>query len=267
MQPIVNIALRAARLAGEQIARSIERLDLIKFEQSDVATFISDTCCQAERTIVHTLQKAYPHHTLNGEFSGHYAAIGEGGSQAVEWQINPLDSVINFSHALPIFALSLTGRVNGRTEHAVIINPVTGEEFTASRGGGAQLNGRRLRVSSQKSLDGALIGTDFFNRSSDKAWLAQHQQMVASIASANGHTFSSGSAVLNLAYTAAGRLDGFFQTGLNEWEQEAGILMLQEAGGLAGDFRGGNTHRQTGQLVAGNPKMFKTLLKTLQPHL
>ncbi|RAU17189.1 inositol monophosphatase [Nitrincola tibetensis] len=260
---MVNIALRAARLGGEQIARAIERLDLIKSEQSSVAEFINDVCCQAERTIVQSLQKAYPHHTVNAEFSGHYKATGDGPTH-VEWQINPVDGLTNFSNALPIFALSLTGRVNGRIDHAVIINPITGEEFTASRGNGAQLNGRRLRVSSAKNLTGSLIGTGFFNRKSDKPWFHTQQSIVTQIINADGNTFSSGSTLLNLAYTAAGRLDGFFQAGLNDWEQEAGILLIQEAGGLIGDFKGGNQHLKTGELVAANPKMFKQLLKTVQ---
>ncbi|KAA0874751.1 inositol monophosphatase family protein [Nitrincola tapanii] len=266
MQPIVNIALRAARLAGEQVTRAVERLDLIKSEQSGVAEFIAETCTAAERTIVHTLQKAYPHHTLRGEFSGLHKAIGEGPNPC-EWQINPLDSLENFSNGLPIFALSLTGRIQGRLEHALIINPITGEEFTASRGNGAQLNGRRLRVSPLKNLNGALIASGYHHRRGQQEVFAQHQRMIAEVIQSSGNTFSSGSTLLDLAYTAAGRLDGFFQAGLNEWEQEAGILLIQEAGGLVGDFRGGNQHLRTGQLVAGNPKIFKALLKTLQPLL
>ncbi|WP_409523394.1 inositol monophosphatase family protein [Nitrincola sp. MINF-07-Sa-05] len=264
MQPMVNIALRAARLAGEQLSRAVERLDLIKPEQSSVAEFINDTCIQVERTIVHNIHKAYPHHTLNGEYTGRHEGTGEGPSTC-EWQISPVDSLTNFSNALPMFALSLTGRVNGKLEHTVVINPITAEEFTASRGSGAQLNGRRLRVSNQKAVQGTLIGTGFFGRNSDREQFEQHQAMVREIISAGGNTFISGSPVLNLAYTAAGRLDGFFQLGLTSAEQDAGILLIQEAGGLVGDFNGGSSHQKSGNLVAGSPKMFKALLKSLQP--
>ncbi|MCD8512711.1 MAG: inositol monophosphatase [Nitrincola sp.] len=263
MQPIVNIALRAARLGGEQIARAAERLDLIKSEQSSAAEFIRDTCSQVERTIAQSIQKAYPHHTLNGAFSGHYKSQGEGPT-ACEWHISPVDSIINFSNGLPVYALSLTARMNGRIEHCVVLNPVTGEEFTASRGNGAQLNGRRLRVSSSKQLHQALLGCGFVPGSNREEAFAEHQKQLFRFSAAGAHFFSSGSALLNLAYTAAGRLDGFFQADLSDTEMDAGILLLQEAGGLVGDFKGGNSHRQTGSLVAANPKMFKLLVKNLQ---
>ncbi|KDE40576.1 Inositol-1-monophosphatase [Nitrincola lacisaponensis] len=263
MQPIVNIALRAARLGGEQIARAAERLDLIKSEQSSAAEFISETCSQVERTIAQSIQKAYPHHTLQGAFSGRYNATGEG-PVVCDWQISPVDSLINFSNGLPVYALSLTGRINGRTEHCVVINPVTGEEFTASRGNGAQLNGRRLRVSSSKQLHQALLGCGFVSGNNRELAFAEHQKQLYRLTTAGAHLFSSGSALLNLAYTAAGRLDGFFQADLSEAEMEAGLLLIQEAGGLVGDYKGGNAHRKTGSLVAANPKMFKLLVKTLQ---
>ncbi|WP_240776008.1 inositol monophosphatase family protein [Nitrincola schmidtii] len=263
MQPIVNIALRAARLGGEQIARAAERLDLIKSEQSSAAEFITETCSQVERTIAQSIQKAYPHHTLKGAFSGAYKAIGEGPT-ACDWQINPVDSLINFSNGLPVYALSMTARMNGKIEHCVVINPVTGEEFTASRGNGAQLNGRRLRVSGTKQLHQALLGCGFALGGNREEAFAEHQKQLYRFSVAGAQFFNGGSALLNLAYTAAGRLDGFFQADLSETDMDAGILLLQEAGGLVGDFKGGNAHRQSGSLVAANPKMFKLLVKNLQ---
>lgn len=266
MQPMVNIALRAARLAAEQIARGTERLDLIKSEQDKVAAFINDLCHQAERTIAHTLQKAYPHHTVIGDYSGKYAAIGEGPTPC-EWQVTPIDSIANFSNAVPSFALSMTGRIKGKVAHALILNPITGDEFTASRGEGAQLNGKRLRVSPLKALNGALIGTGFLGRKSDLAGLDTQITIMRDLVSAGATPFNTGSTALNLAYTAAGRLDGFCQLGLNPSEQDAGLLLLQEAGALVGDTAGGNNHRESGRLVAGNPKIFKVLLKTVHPAL
>ncbi|MCP4598777.1 inositol monophosphatase family protein [Neptuniibacter sp.] len=265
MQPMVNIALRAARAAGEQIVRAVERLDLVKSEQSDVAKLLSDTCNKAELSIVHTIQKAYPNHKIVGEYTGEHAPISEGPEFC--WTINPIDSISNFSNGLPVFAISMAGQQNGRTEHALILNPITGEEFTASRGDGAQLNGKRLRVSNHKTIENSLIGTGFFNRTSDKAHLETYLDTFRNMTVAGGTIYNGGSPALNLAYTAAGRIDGFFQIGLNQWEMEAGLLLVQEAGGLVGDFTGSNNFRSNGNLIAGNPKMFKALLKGLQPSL
>ena len=266
MQPMVNIALRAARLAAEQIARATERLDLIKSEQASVATYINDLCHQAERTFAHNLQKAYPHHTVTGDYSGRYEASGEGPTPC-DWHITPIDSLANFSNALPAFALTLVGRVKGKVTHALILNPITGEEFTASRGEGAQFNGKRLRVSGLKGLEGALVTTGFLGRSSDRSGLDNQLSMMRELVSSGATPFNTGSVSLNLAYTAAGRVDGFFQLGLNDTEQDAGLLMLQEAGGLVGDTSGGSNHRESGKLVAGNPKMLKALLKAMHPAI
>lgn len=265
MQPMVNIALRGARTAGEQIARAVERLDLIKSEQSSVIEFLEDTCKQAERTIVNAIQKAYPDHTINGEYTGTHAP--EEKAANVVWSVNPIDSVSNFSNALPEFALSIACHQNNKLEHAIILNPITGEEFTASRGRGAQLNGKRLRVSNRKLLDGSLIGSGFFGRNSDKAHLDAFQTIFKNITLESGSIYSGGSPALNLAYTAAGRLDGFYQIGLNQWEMEAGILMIQEAGGLLSDFTGNNNHMKSGNIVAGNPKILKALLQSIRPAL
>lgn len=265
MQPMVNIALRAARTAGEQIVRAVERLDLVKSEQSDVVKLLKDTCEKAELSIVHSIQKAYPNHKIIGEYTGEHAPLSEGPEFC--WSINPIDSISNFSNGLPVFAISLAGYQNNRVEHALILNPITGEEFTASRGHGAQLNGKRLRVSTHKAIENSLIGTGFFNRSSDKNHLEAYLNIFRDITKTGGTIYNGGSAALNLAYTAAGRIDGFYQIGLNLWEMEAGILLVQEAGGLIGDFNGGNNFRDSGNLIAGNPKMFKALLKSLQPSL
>jgi myo-inositol-1(or 4)-monophosphatase len=263
MQPMVNIALRAARQASEQIERALERLDLIKSEQGSVAKFLNDTCKSVEKNIAQVIQKAYPHHSVMGEYSGLYEAASTEGPTPCHWQVHTLDSVTNFSNALPSFALCLVGRVKDKVEHALILNPITGEEFTASRGQGAQLNGRRLRVGSLKSLDGALIGTGHLGRPSDKKHLEMQLDITRAIVEAGASTFSTGSVALNLAYTAAGRLDAMLQPEVHAEELEAGLLILQEAGGLAADFSGGANYRNNGQLVAGNPKIFKSLLTTV----
>ena len=265
MQPMVNIALRAARSAGEQIVRASERLDLVKSEQSDVTKLISDTCNKSELSIVSAIHKAYPNHKIIGEYTGEHAPLSEGPEFC--WTINPIDSISNFSNGLPVFAICIAGQQSGKTEHALILNPITGEEFTASRGNGAQLNGKRLRVSKHKAIEHSLIGTGFFNRASDKDYLDQFMQTFSNITRIGGTIYNGGSPALNLAYTAAGRIDGFYQMGLTQWEMEAGLLLVQEAGGLVGDLEGGNNHRQSGSLIAGNPKMFKNLLQNLQTTL
>jgi len=263
MQPMVNIALRAARQASEQIERALERVDLIKSEQGNVVKFLNDTCKGVERNIAQVIQKAFPHHSVMGEYSGIYQAASTEGPTPCHWHIHTIDSVTHFSNALPSFALCIVGRVRDRVEHALILNPITGEEFTASRGQGAQLNGRRLRVGARKSLEGALIGTGHLGRPSDKKHLEMQLDITRAIVTAGASTFSTGSVALNLAYTAAGRLDAMIQPEVNADELEAGLLILQEAGGLASDFAGGAAFRENGQLVAGNPKIFKSLVTTV----
>lgn len=265
MQPMVNIALRAARVAGEQITRAVERLDLVKSEQADVAKLISETCKKAELSITQAIHKAYPSHKVVGEYTGEHAPIGEG--PEFTWSINPIDSLSNFSNGLPTFALCIAGQQNNRIEHALILNPITNEEFTASRGHGAQLNGKRLRVSNHKGIENALISTGFFNRKNDKDHLETYLNIFRDITTTGGTLYNGGSPALNLAYTSAGRIDGYYQIGLNYGEIEAGLLLIQEAGGLVGDFKGSNDFRKNGNLVAGNPKMFKALTKALQPSL
>jgi len=266
MQPMLNIALRAARAAGEEISRSVERLDLIKSEQVSVADFVKTTCQNAEQLVVQTIQKAYPSHTIIGEYTGEHKPLREG--TPFTWHLNPIDSISNFANGLPAIALCVAGyNENNRIEHAVIHNPMAGEEFTASRGSGAQLNGKRIRVSNHRTIEGALLGTGFLGRKSDKPYLNEFQDIFKNITLANGQVYSGGSAALNLAYTAAGRLDGFYQIGLSQWEMEAGLLIVQEAGALVGDLSGGNNYRESGNLVCGNAKMFKALLKTIRPSL
>ncbi|MCV6588387.1 MAG: inositol monophosphatase [Marinobacterium sp.] len=264
MQPMLNIALRAARIAGEQVARAVERLDLIKSEQSDVADFVRDTAKRAELTVVHTIQKAYPHHRVVGVYTGEHAPTGTGEGDEVSWNINPIDNAANFARGLPEFALCIAGYQRGKLVHSVVLNPMSAEEFTASRGHGAQLNGKRLRVGHNRTIDGSNIGSGFFNRGSDKGHLNTWLEMFRSINMAGGSICNAGSAALNLAYLAAGRTDAFFQIGLSEAEIEASLLLVQEAGGLIADFNGGNSYREYGNVIAANPKMLKSMLQNLR---
>ncbi|MEH6469895.1 MAG: inositol monophosphatase family protein [Halopseudomonas sp.] len=258
MQPTLNIALRAARIAGEQIARAVERLDIIKSEKEDVATFIVDTASAAERSIAYHLLKANPGHRITGLHSGD---LGAKEASDFEWYINPIDGLNNFANALPSFALALVCKQQGRFEHAVIINPITGEEFTASRGRGAQVNGKRIRVSDLKTIPKALIGNHYSH--SDEAGLEYHLDGSKQLYLNEARINLVGSAALTLAYQAAGRTDGCWIQGADSWELQAGLLLLQEAGALISDFNGNNTMLESGNLIAANSKLFKQMLKLL----
>jgi len=259
MHPMLNIAVRAARQAGDLIARASEHTDRLTVSSKAHNDFVSEVDRQAEQTIIAVIHKAYPDHAILAEESG------SRGDNPCEWVIDPLDGTTNFLHGFPQFAVSIALRYKGVLDQAVVYDPVSQDLFTASRGGGAQLNGRRIRVSGRKGLDGALIGTGFPFR--------QHQHMDAYL-----ETFRAlfphiadirraGSAALDLAWVAAGRLDGFWEIGLSEWDMAAGALLIQEAGGWTSDFSGEKGFLETGNIIAGSPKVFDGILETIRPHL
>lgn len=263
MQPMTTIALRAARKAGELIVRATEQLDNFEVQQKGVNDYVTEVDQSAEKEIIYHLQKAYPGHAILGEEGG---AIGDPDSD-YQWVIDPLDGTTNFIRGIPHFAVSIACLFKGQIEHAVIVDPVRREEFTASRGHGAQLNGRRMRVSPRKTLDGALIGTGIPYKSRSEAFIPQYMQSLEAVAKQTAGVRRAGAASLDLAYVAAGRLDGFWEIGLKKWDIAAGALLIREAGGLLSDFQGGNHFMESGNIVAGNPKCFKALLQTVQPFL
>ncbi|UCO99252.1 inositol-phosphate phosphatase [Metapseudomonas lalkuanensis] len=265
MQPMLNIALRAARSAGELIFRSIERLDVISVNEKDAKDYVTEVDRAAELSIVQALRKAYPNHGILGEEGGLLEGKGEGADYL--WIIDPLDGTTNFIRGVPHFAVSIACKYKGRLEHAVVLDPVRQEEFTASRGRGAALNGRRLRVSPRKSLEGALLGTGFPFRDNQLDNLDSYLGMFRSLIGQTAGIRRAGSASLDLAYVAAGRFDAFWEFGLSEWDMAAGALLVQEAGGLVSDFTGGHDFLEKGHVVAGNTKCFKAVLTAIQPHL
>jgi myo-inositol-1(or 4)-monophosphatase len=182
-----------------------------------------------------------------------------------QWIIDPLDGTTNFLHGFPQFAVSIALRQKGRLEQGVIYDPLRQELFTATRGAGAQLNERRIRVTNRKSLEGSLLGTGFPFKSQQHldTYLAMFRALFPETAGIR----RAGSAALDLAYVASGRLDGFWEIGLNIWDMAAGVLLIQEAGGLSGDFSGGHDFLENGNLVAGNPKLFAEILKTIHPFV
>jgi len=265
MQPMLNMALRAARAAGEIIAQSADRVDLVDVEAKGLNDYVTKVDRTAERAILEALQKPYPDHGFLGEESGRREGRGEGADWV--WIIDPLDGTTNFIHGFPQFAVSIAVQHKGVTEHAVVLDPVKREEFTASRGRGAAMNGRRLRVTSRKTLEGGLIGTGFPFRPDQMGHIDNYLGMFKDVAKQTAGLRRAGSAALDLAYVAAGRLDGFFEFGLSPWDIAAGDLIIREAGGLVSDFAGGHNYLDSGNVVAGNPKLLKALLTTLAPHM
>jgi myo-inositol-1(or 4)-monophosphatase len=259
MHPMLNIAVRAARSAGNVIIRNLGRLESLSVHSKDRNDFVSEVDQQAEREIIGILHKAYPEHGILAEESG--ARAGNG----YEWIIDPLDGTTNFLHGFPQFAVSIALRHNGRMEQGVIYDPLRQELFTTTRGSGAMMNDRRIRVSQQKKLEGALLGTGFPFKSQQHldAYLGMFRALFTQVAGIR----RPGSAALDLAYVASGRLDGFWEIGLNIWDMAAGVLLIQEAGGISADLRGGHDYLESGNLVAGNPKVFAEILKTIRPHI
>jgi myo-inositol-1(or 4)-monophosphatase len=259
MHPMLNIAVRAARQAGDVIMRRFDRLDTLKIATKSRNDFVSEVDRQAEEVIIDTIKAAYPDHAILAEESGRQ----EGNE--FEWVIDPLDGTTNYLHGFPQFAVSIALREKGRLSQAVIYDPVRQDLYTASRGSGAQLNNRRIRVSGVKGLEGALLGTGFPFRQPEHmdTWIAMFRELFPQVADVR----RAGSAALDLAYVASGQLDGFWEIGLNEWDMAAGALLIQEAGGLVGDFSGGHDYMGTGNIVCGNPKLFKAILAGIHPHV
>lgn len=255
MHPSLNIAKRAALNAGKIILRYMDRLDRVQVSRKGPADLVSEVDMQAEREIVNTLRRIYPEHSIITEESGKLS-----GDDNNQWLIDPLDGTTNYLHGFPHFAVSIAFLQRGKLEAGIVYDPLRQEMFTASRGRGALLNERRIRVRSLATLEGTMLATGFPEGS------RQAPQSVAVIDDlmAQGSALRrTGSAALDLAYVAAGRLDGFWEAQLHEWDMAAGALLVQEAGGLVGDFRGGYDFLRTGQIVAANPKLFKVLQTTL----
>ena len=260
MHPTVNIAVKAARNAGNVIIRHIDKRDQLTVSEKAHNDFVSEVDRLAEQEIINIISRTYPDHAILAEEGGEQQGDGEH-----QWIIDPLDGTTNFLHGFPQFAVSIALRSRGRLEHAVIYDPISQELYTASRGSGATLNDRRIRVSNARGLEGALLGTGFPFKQPQH--LDCYLQTFKALHPQAAGIRRAGSAALDLAYVAAGRLDGFWEIGLKPWDMAAGILLIQEAGGLVGDFAGGHDFMETGNIIAGNPRMFKAIAQTIRPHL
>ena len=262
MHPMLTTAVKAARRAGGIINRAAQNLDLLHVSRKAHSDFVSEVDGAAEDAIINVLLDVYPNHSILAEESG---AQGDPDKSEYQWIIDPLDGTTNFLHGFPHYSVSIALMHKNIPAQAVVYNPSANELFTASRGQGAYLNDHRLRVSKRAQLADCLIGTGFPFRefSNAKAYLAMFEDIMPRVAGIR----RPGSAALDLAYLAAGRYDGFWEMGLSPWDIAAGCLIITEAGGLVGDLEGNATHMQSGNLLAGNPKIFGQMVQVIAPHL
>ncbi len=261
MHPMLGIAVRAARRAGALINRAARDVDVLPVTRKRHNDFVTEVDKSAERAIIDILHRAYPDHAILAEESG--ATAGKAGESEYTWIIDPLDGTTNFIHGFPQYAVSIGVRHKGVLAHGVIYDPTKNELFTASRGRGAFLDERRIRVSKRLQLEEALIGTGFPFR--DLQSLDEYLAMFREFTIRTAGIRRAGAAALDIAYVAAGRLDGFWEMGLSPWDMAAGALMVQEAGGLVGDFRGDSGYLESGRIVCGNPKIFSQMLQVIGP--
>ncbi|TNH03679.1 inositol-1-monophosphatase [Testudinibacter sp. TR-2022] len=261
MNPMLNIAIRAARKAGNVIAKGYERPDSLETTTKRANDYVTNIDKEAEQAIIEVIKKSYPEHTIITEETG----VIEGENKNVQWIIDPLDGTTNFIKSFPHFSVSIAIRENGRTEVGVVYDPIRNELFTAVRGEGAKLNETRLRVENKRELDGTVLATGFPFKA--KHHMPTQLNIMQSLLENVADFRRSGSAALDLAYVAANRVDGYFEIGLKPWDCAAGDLIVREAGGIVSDFIGGHNYLKSGNMVAAAPRIAKAILTKLQPHL
>jgi myo-inositol-1(or 4)-monophosphatase len=259
MHGMVNIGIRAARRAGEIMVRHWNQLEALHVTDKGRNEFVSEVDVAAETAIVEVIRDHYPDHAVLAEEGG---AEGE---HEYQWIIDPLDGTTNYLHGFPVFSVSIAVAFRGELQHGVVYDPLRQEIFTASRGEGAQLDGRRIRVSKQHALGRSLIATGFPYRANIQ-YLDRYLGMLRDVMVESAGVRRPGSAALDLCYVAAGRVDGFFELGLSRWDIAAGALMIREAGGRISDLKGADAYLESGHVVAGNPKIYAGLSRLLAPH-
>ncbi|MFN7096086.1 MAG: inositol monophosphatase family protein [Gammaproteobacteria bacterium] len=258
MHPYLNTAFLAVRKASNSMMAAFRDVKTLKISEKSLYNYVTEVDQKSEQIIIDAIRKAYPTHGILAEESGY----SEGDEYV--WVIDPLDGTKNFVHGFPHFCISIGIKQKQRLEHALIYDPVRDELFTATRGSGARLNDQRLRVNEHQTYQGALIGTAI--PTVDKKYFHEYMVGFNKIYNNTSGIRHCGSAALNLAYVAAGRLDGHWEAGLAEWDIAAGVLLVKEAGGMVSDFQGGENYLETGNIVAGAPKVFKGLLQGLHAH-
>jgi len=263
MHPMLNTAVTAARHAGNVINRASKDLERVQVSRKQRNDFVTEVDQEAERVITEVLLKAYPDHSIFGEETGHTARRDNETLTNAEniWVIDPLDGTTNFIHGFPQYAVSIALLQKGVAQQGVVYDPTRNEMFTATKGRGAFLDDRRLRVSKREKLSESLIGTGFPFKKIDN--IEQFLRMFKAVTEQASGVRRPGAAALDLAYVAASRYDGFFEFGLSAWDVAAGGLLVREAGGLVGDFNGDEGYLENEEIVAATPKVFAAMLKLL----
>ena len=261
LHPMINVAVKAARAAGSIINRAALDVEAVRISQKQVNDFVTEVDHAAEKIIIETLLAAYPGHAIWAEESGR-----EHGAQDSDfvWIIDPLDGTTNFIHGLPVYCVSIALAVKGKVEQAVVYDPTRNDLFTATKGRGAFLNDRRLRVSKRVRLQDCLISTGFPFRPGDD--FNAYLRMMGDVMQKTAGLRRPGAAALDLAYVAAGYTDGFFETGLQPWDVAAGSLLVTEAGGLVGNFSGDSDFLEQKECMAGNPRVYGQLVSILSKY-
>lgn len=259
MHPLINIAIKAIRSASKIILRATDRLDTIYIEKKGHNDFVTETDRQVEAEIIKVIYDNYPDHAVLGEESG------ATGTSDYTWIIDPIDGTTNFFHGHPHFCISIGIKYKNRIEHGVIYDPLRQELFVATLGDGAYLNDRRIRVSEQTHLTGALIASSLGSKTAKDP--ENYLKILAEILPQASGVRRSGSAALDLAYIACGRVDGAFGINLSPWDMAAGVLIAQEAGGVVTDFNGQNHYLTTGNVIAANPNISRIILQLIQEKL
>jgi len=255
---VVNVAISAAQAAGETMRRHFQKVESIPVTRKARHDYVSEVDHACEEEIVREIKRYFPDHAFLCEESG------ESGSGDIVWVIDPLDGTSNYLRGLPHFAVSIAQQVNGRTEHAVVYDPMRDELFTASRGGGAYLNNRRIRVSPRTELDGAVFATAFPFRQRSK--MQAYGRVFQAVFEKVEDFRRAGTASLDLTWTAAGRLDGFFEIGLKPWDVAAGALIVREAGGVVLDFQGNDDVENSASIIAAPYKIMTHLRQIIDKH-
>lgn len=259
MHPLLNTAVKAARRAGKVIMRHASQIDRLKIETKGRNDFVSQVDREAEAEIIDVIRRAYPEHAILAEETGNQ------GHGDYLWIIDPLDGTTNYLHGYPQYAVSIGVYRDNKPQHAVVFDPLKNELYTASRGAGAQLNDRRMRVSGVSTLPNALLATGFPFRNMEnlEVFINTFRAILPQVSGVR----RAGSASLDLAQVACGQLDGFWEFGLSAWDMAAGCLLVEEAGGLVSDFCGGQAQLESGHVVVGTPHIHAALLTQLRPHL
>ena len=264
-KPAVNVMVKAARAGGSVLLRHMNRLEAIDVVEKDRFDYASEVDGMAEAAIIKELKRANPDYAILGEEGGKQKGVRDGGR--FTWVIDPLDGTSNYLHGIPHWCVSIALVENGEPQHGVVFDPLRNELFTASKGSGTVLNERRVRTSDRKDLSGAMIATGFAPR--ERARSGAQLECVRELLRDAEDIRRGGSAALDLAYVACGRVDGYFEAGLQTWDIAAGMLLVREAGGRVGDYRGAALARMDiaptrgHQVVAGGIKLFEPLQKTI----